>query len=140
MKRILSIIVLMLCVSVVFGQVNKTVRNSSVYNVKGGTGDTLNLGSTDSYKIYVQNFATKLKVGVELDSISGDPAIQTIIRTSLNFVDWLAVDTVLTTDQSNYVISDLVLPYTQYIEIESKGITNAQTSRFKYNILIEKNE
>lgn len=138
MKKLLSIILLLLCVTVVFGQVDKTVRNSSVFNVKGAIGDTLNLADVVSYKMYVPNFATKLKVGVDIDSIAGDPAVQTIIRTSLNFKDWEDVDTINTADADRYEIGLLLSPYTQYIEIESTGITNAQTSKYKYNILIEK--
>lgn len=139
MKKIFLLIGLLFAVVFVQAQ-DLTARTSRVYFAKGGTGDTLNLAGTNSYKIAVPNFATKLKVGVELDSLAGDPALQTIIRTSLNYVDWTDVDTVLTTDTDDYEISTLLSPYTQYIEIETTGITNAQTSKYKYNILIEKNQ
>lgn len=139
MKKLI-ILFSLLIVGFVLNAQDMTIRNSKVFNVKGGTGDTLNLADTDSYKIYVANFATKLKVGVKIDSLDGDPAVQTIIRSSMNYIDWLDIDTINTTDTYLHEIGLLLSPYTQYIEIESKGITNAQTSRFKYNILIEKNE
>jgi hypothetical protein len=140
MKRLILILGLLLAVLMVNAQVDYTARTSRVYFAKGGTGDTVNLAGTNSYKLYVPNFAKTLKLGVELDSVSGDPALQTIIRTSLNFVDWVDVDTILTTDTDDYEIGLLLNPYAQYIEFETTGITNAQTSRYKYNFLIEKVE
>jgi len=140
MKKIILIFGLLFAVLFVNAQVNYTARTSRVYMAKGGTADTVNLAGSNSYKMYIPNFATKFKLGVELDSIGGDPALQTIVRTSLNFVDWTDVDTVLTTDADDYEIGLLLSPYTQYIEIETTGITNAQTSGYKYNILIEKTD
>jgi len=57
----------------------------------------------------------------------------------MDYNTWVNVDTINVTDASTNAISTLIEPYTPYLDIQATAITNAQTTKITYTILIEKN-
>ena len=137
MKKFL--VILVFAVVAMAANAQTKVSGSKTFRILPTNADTLNLATVDHNYLYIPNYCVKAKVQVDLDSIAGDPAIQTIIRKSMDYVTWVNMDTISTTDASTNGISTVMDVYAPYLDIQSTGITNAQTTKLTYTILIEKN-
>lgn len=133
------ILILVLAVVAMAANAQTKVQGSKTFRVIPGNADTLNLATVTHDYYYVPNYAVKFKVQVDLDSVAGDPAVQVILRKSMDYITWTNLDTISVTDVSTSAISVLNEPYTPYLDIQATGITNAQTTKLTYTVLIEKN-
>jgi hypothetical protein len=137
MKKILSLIVLMVAfVSVSFSQ-NLTATNTTVYIAKGATADTLNKDGSITYTAYVPNFCYATKFQVTQTEVSGYAKTKTYLETSFDNALWTKLDSVSISETAKG-ISVLKNPYTQYIRLRTVGLDSTQTTRVKYYWLIEK--
>ena len=137
MKKLISILALMVAfVSVSVAQ-DLTVSNSAVYIAKGATNDILNKNGSITYTAFVQNFAYAVKFQVTQTQVSGYAKTKTYVESSFDNVAWTKVDSVSLSGTSKG-ISALKNPYTQYIRLRTVGLDSTQTTRVKYFLLIEK--
>ena len=137
MKRLISILALMVAFVAVSVAQDLTASNSAVYIAKGATKDTLNKNGSITYTAFVQNFAYAVKFQVTQTEISGYAKTKTYLETSFDNVLWTKLDSVSVAETAKG-ISTLKNPYTQYIRLRTVGLDSTQTTRVKYYLLIEK--
>lgn len=137
MKKLISILALMVAFVAVSVAQNLTVSNSAVYIAKGATKDTLNKDASITYTAFVQNFAYAVKFQVTQTQVKGYAKTKTYLETSFDNVLWTKLDSV-SVSETNKGISVLKNPYTQYIRLRTVGLDSTQTTRIKYFLLIEK--
>lgn len=138
MKKLLFILVMVVVAMTTNAQT--TVNGSKVFRIlPANAGDTLNKDDVDHQYLYIPNFAIAAKFQAVVDSVAGYPKATIIIRSSLDYSNWTNLDTVNLTSASRVGMSSLVLPYAQYLDIQTTAIDSTQTSKFTYTILIEKN-
>lgn len=137
MKKLISILVLMVAFVAVSVAQDLTASNSAVYIAKGATKDTLNKNSSITYTAFVQNFAYAVKFQVTQTEVSGYAKTKTYLETSFDNVLWTKLDSVSVAETAKG-ISTLKNPYTQYIRLRTVGLDSTQTTRVKYYLLIEK--
>jgi hypothetical protein len=137
MKKLISILFLMVAFVAVSVAQNLTVSNSAVYIAKGATKDTLNKDASITYTAFVQNFAYAVKFQVTQTQVSGYAKTKTYVESSFDNVAWTKIDSVSLAGTSKGV-STLKNPYTQYVRLRTVGLDSTQTTRVKYYFLIEK--
>jgi hypothetical protein len=137
MKKLISILFLMVAFVAVSVAQNLTVSNSAVYIAKGATKDTLNKNGSITYTAFVQNFAYAVKFQVTQTQVSGYAKTKTYVESSFDNVAWTKIDSVSLAGTSKGV-STLKNPYTQYVRLRTVGLDSTQTTRVKYYFLIEK--
>jgi hypothetical protein len=137
MKKLISILALMVAFVAVSVAQNLTVSNSAVYIAKGATKDTLNKDASITYTAFVQNFAYAVKFQVTQTQVSGYAKTKTYVESSFDNVAWTKIDSVSLSGTSKGV-STLKNPYTQYVRLRTVGLDSTQTTRVKYYFLIEK--
>jgi hypothetical protein len=137
MKKLISILFLMVAFVAVSVAQNLTVSNSAVYIAKGATKDTLNKDASITYTAFVQNFAYAVKFQVTQTQVSGYAKTKTYVESSFDNVAWTKIDSVSLSGTSKGV-STLKNPYTQYVRLRTVGLDSTQTTRVKYYFLIEK--
>ena len=137
MKRLISILVLMIAFAAVSVAQDLTVNNSAVYIVKGAAKDTLNKNASITCTAYVPNFCYAAKFQITQTEVSGYAKTKTYLETSFDNVLWTKLDSVSVAETAKG-ISTLKNPYTQYIRLRTVGLDSTQTTRVKYYLLIEK--
>lgn len=137
MKKIITMIILMLAVvSIGFAQ-NLTAETSRVYIAKGATADTINKDASITYSAYIPNFCYATKVQITQTEVAGYAKTKTYIETSFDNVTWTKLDSV-SLGETAKGISTLKNPYTQYVRLRTVALDSTQTTRIKYYWLIEK--
>jgi hypothetical protein len=116
-----------------------SVKASRVYSAFGSAKDTINKNQSLTYTVFVQNYASVLKLSVVQDTVSGPDlaSTQTIIQTSLDYANWTNVDT-LNVVGNTFGTTDLILPYANYLKFTTKAIDSTAKVIPKYYMLIEK--
>ena len=137
MKKLISILALMVAFVAVSVAQNLTVSNSAVYIAKGSTKDTLNKDASITYTAFVQNFAYAAKVQITQTQVKGYAKTKTYLESSMDNVLWTRLDSV-SLSGTNKGTSTLKNPYTQYLRVRTVGLDSTQTTRVKYFLLIEK--
>lgn len=116
----------------------KVITESKTFRIVPGAADTIGNGITKHNYIYIPSFAQKFKVQCNLDSIKGNPHVTVIIRKSMDNITWNNLDTLLMVHTTAKVlITDLVEPYTPYLDIQALGTTGTQTTKLTYTVLIQ---
>ena len=137
MKRLISILVLMVAFVAVSVAQDETVSNSAVYIAKGATKDTLNKDASITYTAFVQNFAYAAKVQITQTQVKGYAKTKTYLESSMDNVLWTKLDSISLAGTSKGTTT-LKNPYAQYVRARTVGLDSVQTSRIKIFLLIEK--
>jgi len=139
MKKLLFLLALVIVA--ITANAQRVITESKTFRIIPTAADTITNGVTKHNYIYVKNYATKFKVQVDQDSLSGNPHQTVILRKSMDYIKWVNMDTLLmahtTADTSQ--ITALEVPYTPYLDIQTTGTTATGKAKLTYTILIEKN-
>jgi|WetSurSiteA1Bulk_404760.scaffolds.fasta_scaffold52994_2 hypothetical protein len=144
MKKIiglLSILYLMLTINV--SAQNKTVTSDLVYTTFGNAADTVIKNGTTSYIVYVKDWSEYVKFRPTLVRTRGTyTKARVIIQTSLDNTTYVAKDTVsfAGTGATQTGLSDLINCKDPYIKIITAPYDSTQTVKYKYTVLIDKND
>jgi len=140
-KKMKKIIILGLFLLPLFITAQTVVRYDDVINKYGATGDTLNLNDKLSDTCYVKDFSVDAEIFWDIDSVSGTPKVTLGFYGSYDNSTWITInesDLTIAEGDTTFVQSSGTYLY-PYLKAYAKAITNAQTVRYKYNLVIRKN-
>jgi hypothetical protein len=141
MKQILLLIGFLFISSFLFGQIDKTIKESTVYNYQYALADSVVKDSTDNYDVYVKEFCKYARVGVKMSRITGTyTKANVIVSKSIDYETWELVDTLkfanVGTDSTIVLGIDTI--YNPYLRLSAQPYDSVQSLRPKHYILIEK--
>lgn len=138
MKKLIFLILFLIPL---FINAQTLVDVDDVVNKYGKTADTLNLNDSFTDTYYIKDFSVDSELFWTLTEVSGDLTTTVGFYGSYDNSTWITIDetdlTVTGTD-TTFVQSSGTYLY-PYLKIYCKAITNAQTARYKYNLVIDKN-
>ena len=138
MKKLLFLIIFLIPL---FVNAQTLVDADDVINKYGKTADTLNLNDVLSDSYYIKDFSKDAELFWTIDSVSGTPKVLLGFYGSYDNVTWITIDeTTLTiaVGDTTFVQSSGTYLY-PYLKPYAKAVDNAQTIRYKYNLVIDKN-
>lgn len=138
MKKLIFLIVFLVPL---FLGAQTLVDTDDVINKHGATADTLNKDDvvTDSY--YVKDFSKDAELFWDIDSVAGRTKVTLGFYGSYDYVNWITIDETtltVTTGDTTFVQSSGTYLY-PYLRAQATAIDSVQTTRYKYNLVIDKN-
>jgi len=140
MKKILLILAVFLFTLSLNAQT--VVLTDDVINKYGATADTLNKNDEVSDTYYVKDFIQNANLFWNVDSVDGtSPCVTLGFYGSYDNSEWITIDETtltVTTGDTTFVQTSTTYFY-PYVKTYIKAIDSTQTSRYKYNLVIDKN-
>jgi len=140
MKKLIFLLALVLTLGAV--SIAQTVINEDqVTTLYGATGDTLNLGDTLLNTYYVDDFSVDAELFWDLDSVAGDPNVTVLFAGSYDNSNWITINSTsldIASGDTTFVQSSGTYLY-PYLKIQAIAVTDAQTTKYKYVLVVRKN-
>jgi len=140
MKKLIFLLALVLCLGAV-SSAQTVVTEDQVITLYGATGDTLNLADVLQDDYYIDDFSVDAELFWDLDSVAGDPNVTVLFAGSYDNSNWITINSTsldIAVGDTTFVQSSGTYLY-PYLRVQATAITDAQTTKYKYVLVIRKN-
>lgn len=139
MKKLIFLIVFLIPL---IGFSQTAVTESKVINKYGATADTLIKDGTKSTTYYVKPFSSDAEIFWNIDSVAGRTKVTLLFAGSYDHSEWIDIDETtltVTSGDTTFVQSSGTYLY-PYLKAQVTAVDSVQTTRYKYNLVIQKGQ